>query len=139
MAGGRPSEYSEEILVKANEYLDSCEDEEVEKGSDERPVYSIKVKLPTKGGLARYLGVARDTLYEWAKIHEEFSDIMEALSAEQEDKLINNGLSGDYNPTIAKVLLSKHGYKEASEQETTLKGLDLAALLGKNALDKKDE
>ncbi len=28
---------------------------------------------------------------------------------------MNNGLSGDYNPTIAKVLLTKHGYREGIE------------------------
>jgi hypothetical protein len=115
MTLGRPTDYNEEILTKAKEYLLSCEDEEVEKGTDDRPVYSIKVKLPTKGGLAVYLGVSRDTLYEWAKVHKDFSYIMERLGAEQEDKLINNGLSGDYNPTIAKVLLTKHGYREGTD------------------------
>lgn len=119
---GRPTEYNEEILVKANEYLLSCEDKETNKGSEDRPVYSIKVKLPTKGGLARYLGVNRDTLYAWSKEYKEFSDIMESLSAEQEDKLINNGLSGDYNPTIAKVLLTKHGYSDKSETELRVSG-----------------
>jgi hypothetical protein len=36
--------------------------------------------------------------------------------------LINNGLSGDYNPTIAKVLLSKHGYREEVKQDTEHSG-----------------
>lgn len=118
----RPTMYNEEILKSAEEYLLSCEDEEVEKGTDEKPIYSIKVKLPTKGGLARYLGVSRDTLYDWSSKYPEFSDIMEELSAEQEDKLINNGLSGDYNPTIAKVLLTKHGYSDKQETDITTGG-----------------
>ena len=29
--------------------------------------------------------------------------------------LANKGLAGMYNPTIAKVLLSKHGYREGHE------------------------
>jgi hypothetical protein len=60
---GRPTIYSEEILAKSAEYLASCEDKEIERGTDERPVYGIKVKLPTEG-LARHIGVNRDTLYE---------------------------------------------------------------------------
>lgn len=122
----RPLEYNEEILTKAQEYLESCEDEEVERGSEQRPEYTIKVKLPTKGGLARYLNVNRDTLYDWSSKYPEFSDIMEALGAEQEDKLINNGLSGDYNPTIAKVLLTKHGYTDKTETDITSKGESIA-------------
>lgn len=125
---GRPLEYSPEILKQAQEYLNLCEDEEVQqmiglsaKGTE---LYKSKlnVNIPTKGGLARHLGVARETLYDWAKKYPEFSDIMEALGAKQEDRLINNGLSGDYNPTIAKVLLTKHGYREGIETDLTSKG-----------------
>lgn len=117
---GRPSIYNETILEKAREYLELCQDEEVEKsksgrGGNEFVEYKIKAKLPTKGGLARYLGVSRDTLYEWSKEYKEFSYIMEELGAEQEDRLINMGLSGEYNPTISKVLLTKHGYREGQD------------------------
>lgn len=118
----RPTKLTPELISKAKEYLATCEDEEIERGTDDKPIYHIKVKLPTKGGLARFLDVSRDSLYEWAKESEEFSDIMEALSAEQEDKLINNGLSGDYNPTISKVLLTKHGYHDKVETDITTGG-----------------
>lgn len=122
---GRPSLYTPEIIDKAKQYLAECEDEEIDYESEyyqepqghggslrrsARPI--IRVKMPTVGGLARYLGVARSTLYEWKETYPDFSDIMEALGAEQEDRLINNGLSGDYNSTISKVLLTKHGYRE---------------------------
>lgn len=108
----RPTIYNEEILIKAREYLVLCKDN-----------FEIKkVKIPTKGGLARHLDVARETLYDWATKYSEFSDIMEEVSSEQEDRLINNGLSGDYNSTIAKVLLTKHGYSDKQETDITTGG-----------------
>lgn len=111
----RPTLLTPKLIKKAKEYLAMCQDEEVTRGTGDRPVYGIKVSVPTKGGLAKYLKVSRDSLYEWAKESEEFSDIMEELGAEQEDRLINKGLSGEYNPTIAKVLLTKHGYRDQQE------------------------
>jgi hypothetical protein len=131
MAGGRPTTYSKTILKKARAYLAECQDDEELDDFDDpeeqlelqghggalrrRRKPEIVVTIPTIGGLARYLKVARSTLYVWAKEHPEFSDVMEALGAEQEDRLIRNGLGGTYNPTIAKVLLTKHGYREGIE------------------------
>lgn len=120
--GGRPPIYNKQIISKAKEYLKSCKDEEVQKVKQENEekgyvMYEnvFNVKIPTKGGLAVALNIARDTLYDWASKYKEFSDIMERLGAEQEERLINNGLSGRYNSTLSKVLLSKHGYREGLE------------------------
>lgn len=143
MPAGRPTEYNEDILNKAQEYLNSCQDEDIQKvkQSNSEKGYEmyenkLKVNIPTIGGLARYLGVARSTLYLWKTEHSEFSDIIEQLSAEQEDRLINNGLSGDYNPTISKVLLSKHGYREGVDTDITTGG-EIPILV--KFLDKKDD
>lgn len=115
MAGGHPTLYSQEMVENAKAYLLSADDFHTTNGK-------LQVRMPTKGGLAFHLKVSRDTLYEWASIHPEFSDIMEELSSKQEARLINNGLSGDYNPTIAKVLLTKHGYSDKQEIDHTTKG-----------------
>jgi len=126
---GRPTSYSEAILTKTREYLNSCQDEEVAQEKKEGWVtHKIKAKLPTIEGLALFLRVNRDTLYQWAKVHEDFSDIMDELRQEQADRLINSGLSGDYNPTIAKVLLTKHGYREGIDQTTNDKDLPIPIL-----------
>jgi hypothetical protein len=83
--------------------------------------------LPTIEGLAVHLGVARQTLYDWTdskgdRFHEEFSDILEQLKAAQASQLIQNGLVNNYNPTITKLMLTKHGYNDKSEVDHTSKG-----------------
>lgn len=106
MPGGRPSPYSLETLVQTKKYIDSCKDTKRK---------NLTVRLPTIEGLAYYLKVHKDTVYTWRREHPEFSDLIEELLAKQVDALINNGLAGTYNPTIAKVLLAKHGYAERQE------------------------
>ena len=117
---GRPIEYSPEHLQKAREYITKCVDfipENKELG------FKATVKIPSKGGMALYLGVSRDTLYDWASKYEDFSDIMEEMGAKQEEALVNNGLSGNYNPTITKVILTKHGYREGVDTTTNDKDI----------------
>lgn len=118
----RPTIYSDDILIKTQEYIDLCEDavDTVKSGeSDNYTKYSIRVvvKLPTIEGLARYLKIHKDTIYTWRKEKSEFSDLIDDLLAKQVEQLINKGLGGDYNSTIAKVLLSKHGYNDKQEVE----------------------
>ena len=71
--------------------------------------------VPSVAGLACYLAVSRSTIYEWAKPRGDFSDIVEGILALQENKLLNGGLKGELNPTIAKLLLAKHGYADKAE------------------------
>lgn len=130
MSGGRPTDYSEEILTRSREYVESCEDTEEQqltglsmKGTE---LYKnkLKVNLPSIEGLALFLGISRDTIYDWEKQDDkkEFSYIVGDLRAKQAKALIDKGLSGDYNPTIAKVLLTKHGYRDAVDTDITTKG-----------------
>lgn len=113
---GRPSKYSEEMVEKAREYLDSCVDSITDHG--------ITVNLPTIYGLARYINVNRDTLYEWAKHNPIFSDTLRDIEEEQAQRLLNNGLSGAYNSTIAKLILSSnHGMKERTDTTTNDKDI----------------
>lgn len=118
-AGGRPPIYGLEVIEKANEYLTICKDTEEDKENGVKK----KVRLPSIGGMAVYIGVRRETLHAWDKEHEEFSNILEQLRSIQEDRLINNGLSGDYAPTITKVILTKHGYREGIDNTSNDKTL----------------
>lgn len=117
----RPSKYSEQILDLTKQYIDEAEDTHEVVGAGLNARIRSKVKLPTLEGLAFFLRVHKDTIQEWKKNHDEFSVLIGDLLAKQAEALINNGLSGTYNPTIAKVLLAKHGYKESSEVDQNIK------------------
>lgn len=127
MTIGRPTIFNESILAKTREYLDVCVDEESEyhktRGArSDGYERLVKVNLPTIEGLALHLKVHRDTLYAWEKDYAEFSDMLEELRARQAETLINKALSGDYNSVIAKLILSKHGYKEERATDVTTSG-----------------
>ncbi len=107
---GRPTEYNDNMLLKAQEYLASAHDYVDNEGK-------FHVKIPKAAAMALHLGVARSTLYEWARLHPEFSDILERMNAMQEDRVIDRAAAGIYNSNIAKLLLGKHGYSE--EQHLT--------------------
>lgn len=121
MAGGRPTKYKKSYIKKVDEYIESCQDEEkqvVKYEGEHSTGYETKkiVKLPTLEGFAIYLNVSVDSLDRWAKEHKEFCGALKKITNEQKERLITNGLSGDYNPTIAKLILSaNHGMREKKD------------------------
>lgn len=128
---GRPTKYSDEILKRTLEYIDECEDDEVQQtvGMSAKGTELFKnkvvVNLPSVEGLAYYLDVNKSTLYEWEKEYPEFSNALSKLRAKQADVVLNKGLSGDYNPTIAKLILSNnHGYRERTDTTTDNKPIN---------------
>lgn len=76
--------------------------------------------VPSVSGLACYLGISKVTALSYAKENNDFLNTLEAIKTIQENSLINKGLTGDFNPTIVKLMLSNHGYAE--KQETALTG-----------------
>ena len=90
-----------------------------------RTIY--RPELPTVAGLATYLGVSRDTIYAWRDEHTEYSDTIKVLLQIQETKLINGGISGQYNSKVASLILSStHDYRE--KKEIQHQGLSLGDL-----------
>lgn len=107
--GGRPTKYTENTIDMVNQYV--CGDYKKD-GS----------LIPTYEGLADYLRVVVSTVEKWARDDDKpgFSRALEKLKQQQKRNLINNALSGDYNATIAKLVLSaNHGMSETSKQEVT--------------------
>lgn len=106
---GRPTDYNQDILNKAQAYYECLPEDE--------NLHSIE-------GLSEYIGIARSTVYEWIKHEgkEEFSDIVEKILARQGKTLINKGITGEFNSKITTVLMSKHNYRESTEVDQTLKG-----------------
>lgn len=141
---GRPTEYDFPKLHKiVEEYISECIDEETEfhkTRGEKSDSYDriIKVKIPTIEGLSLKLDISKDTLYAWKEKYPEFSYDIERVSKLQAERLIENGLNGNYNPTIAKVLLTKHGYREGIEQ-TGKDGKDLPLTIFGEIATKKDK
>lgn len=79
-------------------------------------------KVPSIAGLAFVLGKSRKVLYGWAEQNDEFRNILEAIASIQEMLLIDGGLSGDFNATITKMMMTKHGYSD--KVETDVKNSD---------------
>jgi hypothetical protein len=127
-AKGRPTEYSKDILKRTETYLESCVDdvEEFHKTrGDKSDSYDrlVIVNLPTIEGLSLFLKVARSSIYLWKEQHKDFSDTLDVLLALQKQKLINGGLSGEYNATIAKlVLASNHDMRDKVDTDMTSGG-----------------
>lgn len=114
--GGRPTKLTEELVEKAQRYIDV----EVKAGGE------YAGDLPTVAGLSLYLDVARVTIYDWCKqdspLAREFSNTVEKLDATQEYKLIGKSLKGEYNSNIAAILLSNHGHIKKTEVDSNIKG-----------------
>lgn len=108
MAGGRPTKYEGEVtLQKVEQFLAQCVDSLDANGK-------TIVNFPSTESLANFIDVSVDTLYEWAKVHPEFSEMFRRVMKEQAKRLLNSGLGGQYNANIAKLVLAKHGYREES-------------------------
>ena len=90
---GRPTDYSPEVIDKVNEYL--------------RNAVPENQQIPTIERIALNIGVNRDTLYEWAKQHTDFSDTLERVRAIQKDLLIQTGIFGgkEINSNIIMLML----------------------------------
>lgn len=101
--GGRPTNYTDDLIDGALDYLES---------------YKSKEELvPTVVGLCRHINRSKAVIYKWAKDvdKQEFIDILGQIEELQHIGLVNGGLSSAFNPAITKMMLTKHGYSDKQE------------------------
>ena len=120
---GRPSKYSDEMINKVDEYLEQCVDkiDEFHKTRGDKSdsyIPTIEVNLPTIEGFSLFLGVCKKTIMNWEKDYPDFLHATNKIRTLQHERLISGALSGNYNPLIAKLMLStNHGYSEKKKLE----------------------
>lgn len=104
---GRPTKYNKDMQAKAELYLESgyLDDGYV---------------IPSIEGLARVLDVSRPAIYDWKEQHAEFSYTLGRIEAKQKELTLNSGLKGDFNSTIAKLVLANHGMHDKADTTATM-------------------
>ncbi len=114
MPASPPTKYTPKLLEKAQWYVDGGWKDEGD-------------TIPTIEGLALVLGIRRETLWAWEKEPDkhQISNILGELKEIQARGLINKSLIGEYNSTIAKMLLSGHGYVEETKQSRDQRYVDV--------------
>ena len=99
---GRPTILDDTLLQKAQTYIHCYK--------------QLGDVIPSVAGLACFIGVTRETIYDWSRKGGSFSDIHREIMQTQERELTAGALRGTYNPAITKLLLTKHGYSDKVDQ-----------------------
>lgn len=102
------SKLTPEMAAKAKEYINDY-------------MYDGDV-IPSIEGLSFYLDVSRKTIYNWRD--GENADLilhtLDAIESKQKSLSLNKGISGEFNSTIAKLVLANHGMHD--KQDSTHSG-----------------
>lgn len=109
----RQTDYSDAILQAARDYLLTY----AQKGD----------VVPTHEGLADELHKGVKTIYNWAKEHPEFQQVLDEILAKQGRLLQNKGLTKETDSGITKLLLSaNHGKREKTDVTSDDKAIGTA-------------
>ncbi|MAG68396.1 MAG: hypothetical protein Tp138OMZ00d2C19078221_49 [Prokaryotic dsDNA virus sp.] len=105
--------YSDELLDKVREYIQVWPEIPLKSGR--------KRMIPGVEGLAQYLGIGRQTMYDWRKRDDmpEFNALVDEMMGDQLQELENGGLSKDMDNKTVALLLSRHGVVMKKELDHT--------------------
>lgn len=107
---GRPTKYTFHTPRRVDNYLKTC-------GNFYDKHKMLSVKLPTIEGLCGYLGISKDTAYEWSKTYPEFERKLHDVKRDQYLQLMNNGLSGRYPSSLVILILKlNHGMSDKKRE-----------------------
>lgn len=114
----RPSGYRAEFCEKLIEYFS------VTPYREESPGSLVPNDFPTFAGFAAKIGVHRETLLEWSKLHPEFSDAYKRAKDFQENYLAVNGTKGLINAAFG-IFTAKNvlGWRDKRDTEVTVTNL----------------
>lgn len=104
---GRPSLYRPEYCQKILTYFEFKDVTFKAVSADNGKAVVVKdvPELPTFAAFADSIGVHRQTLHEWCKVHPEFSDAYARARDRLERMIWKHGMTGDYSPHMAQFFL----------------------------------
>lgn len=126
---GRPTKYHPRYCQELLDYFNIKPTREItvtytnKKGETWDKTEVIANDWPNKAGFACKIGVDRDTLKEWAKVHPEFSAAIKKAEEYQEHILLTNAMGNRYAQPMA-IFALKNIFKwtDRTEQDITSKG-----------------
>ena len=104
---GRPTKYNDEMQAQADAYVTEWADFDA---------------IPSRVGLCCYLGISKQTSFEWERHYPEFLATLQAVDTLQERTGVNKGITGEFNSTITKLVLANHGYSDRQSLDHTTNG-----------------
>ncbi len=118
MAGGRPTKYEQRFCDDLVNYFDTEPYRQLEDMNGKE--YLMPNHFPTLAGWCAKNRISRQTMHEWVKVHDEFSDAYKIAKEMQEHILINGGISGAF-ATAFSVFTAKNaiGWRDKPADEET--------------------
>jgi hypothetical protein len=142
-AGGRPSSYKPEYIKEILEYfdIDSTKivlDKTITKNGESVKEREVSNKLPTIEGFCKKIKIAKSTLHEWVKEHEEFSNAYKKCKDMQLAIWQENSLKGLYNPAFA-IFFGKNCFGWVDKQEVVSTNTNVQSSMSDDEINKKLE